>query len=180
MCLVALVVPPSWVLVVFLCCHWVLFWAPWLCALLSLVPFGSAFLGSLPFRFVASWPPVFFVLVIWGPAVVPSVLLLSLFSFASVRPCACSCLSVGGPLLVQGPLLVWPWALNGGFFASWCAGVLCAPPGVFFIMAGPLQCAGPLGVLDWVTGWPCWFCGFGGRSAPLCLGFLPPGCWGLT
>ena len=59
LCLVALVVPPSWVLVVFLCCHWVLFWAPWLCALLSLVPFGSAFLGSLPFRFVALWPPAF-------------------------------------------------------------------------------------------------------------------------
>ena len=69
--------------------------------------------------------------------------LCSLFFFALVRPCACPCLSVGGPLLVQGPLLVWPCAWNGGFVASWCAGVLCAPPGVFYYGGAPAMRGAP-------------------------------------
>ena len=50
-------------------------------------------------------------------------------------------------------------------------GGLCAPPGVFTVV-GPLQCAGPLVVLSWVTVWPCWFFYFGGGGA-----FLPPCVW---
>ena len=62
----------------------------------------------------------------------------------------------------------------------WCGRVLgmeaLLPPGVlvcfvpllgFFITAGPLQCAGPLGVLDWVTMWPCCFVASGAFCPPV-------------
>ena len=93
-----------------------------------------------------------------------------LFFLFCLGPSLCLPLVVcRGAFACAGPLAGVPVGLKWGL----CCLLGCFVPLLgFFIMAGPLQCAGPLGVLDWVTMWPCWFCGFGGRSAPLCLGFL--------
>ena len=44
---------------------------------------------------------------------------------------------------MQGPLLVWPCAWDGGFVAFWCPGVLLAPPGVFYYGGAPAMRGAP-------------------------------------